>query len=1079
MSSSLHTHSYYSILDGFSSPEENLKRASELGLKALAITEHGELTSWVYYSKLKDKYPDVKQLYGIEAYECSDRDVQDKDNKYWHLIIIARNEEGRKAINRLSTLGQLHGFYSKPRITIYDIAKENTNNLIISSACLASKLSRTKEYDKCLEMVYEYKRLFPYFFLEVQAHDNEQQSEYNKKIIKLAEDTDTPVIVTNDVHAATKEDLYYQDFFLRIAHDKETASEIYEGCYLMSDEEILEVLDKQIGHKKAVECLKNTDLVADLCDEIDMPWHEPELPKIDIPEEYGDSKEYLRSLVWKGYTKRGIDKFDSEKQRLYKKRIEDELYVIEKKDFCDYFLILIDYIKWCRNNGVIVGDGRGSACGSEVCYLLGITNLDSIKYDLDFGRFLTIERKDLPDVDIDVSDRAKVVDYLTNKYGEDKVVQVLNIVYTSPITSIRDVGKLLGFPYAEMEQISKGFVQKTWEECLENNKKVANNPKYKELLDIAGHITNRPRGYGIHAGGVIVCRHSFDNYIGIRRGKKGEHVISVDKKMCERLSLVKYDVLGIASLVAINEAMEQDNIDPWKLDINNPEFEHDKAIFDLICSGKTDNLFQIESFGMKDLISRLQPHTIEDLTALIALYRPDAMPAIDGYIEGKKNPDSIHYIHPDMKPILCKTYGQNIYQESSMRISKVFGGRSDAGADKIRKILAKKQIDKVQKEIAVLHDEIINNGYSEDIASAICEELSTKGGYGFNKSHANAYAVICMKTAYLKAHHTVAFFKAVLNLNKDKAGKINKIILDAKQFNVAVLPPNINKSDVNFSVDGKSVLFGLSAISGIGESLAQDIVNERNKNGKFKNFVDFTNRVQLTKAQIVMLIKSGAIPTKDKKKFLIKYLKSLFEPSTFKPVAKAPSYKMLIYKYDMDIEKYRIGDKKYDYDKEKILEEYNNIRKKKFDEAQEEKFKKHIEDNKKYLADEAFWEFQALQIFIADNPFDKAYENISRQFEEVKNGEDCTIVGVIAKIQKKKAKTGKQFAYLNIYSSFGIVEAITWNKQLTQYEDIIKKGNQIAMLCRKEGEEKVVAKEIKSYNQWIDDIKRKKKIWNE
>lgn len=733
MSSSLHTHSYFSILDGFSSPEENLKRASELKLKALAITEHGELTSHPYYAELKSKYPDVKQLFGIEAYECDDREIKDSSSKYYHMIIIARNEEGRRAINRLSTLGHLHGFYYKPRITRYDIAKENTDNLIILSACLASRLSRTEDYNTCLEMVKEYKSLFPHYFLEIQAHDNEDQEVYNKKIMRLAKDTNTPVVVTNDVHAATKEDLYYQDYFLRIAQDKETAAEIYSGCYLMSDKEIHNVLDKQIGHDAVCECLKNTDLVADLCEDVDMPWHEPELPKIDIPKKYSSSAEYLRELTWAGYVRRGMDKWPQEKQELYKQRIEEELYVIEQKDFCDYFLILVDYIDWCRKNGIIVGPGRGSACGSEVCFLLGITNLDSIKYDLDFGRFLTIERKDLPDVDVDVSDRAKVIDYLTNKYGEDKVVQVMNVVYTSPITSIRDIGKLLGFSYKEMERISKGFIQDTWEECLKNNKEVTENPKYKELLDIAGHITNRPRGYGIHAGGIIVCRHSYDHYIGIRRGQNGEHVISVDKIMDEKISLVKLDLLGVASLVAINEAVQEDGIDPWEIDINNPAFEYDEKIFNVICSGKTDSLFQIESAGMKDLIARLQPRSLEEVTALVALYRPDAMPAIDGYVEGKYNPNSIHYFHPDMEQIFAKTFGQNIYQEQSMRLTKVFGGRSDAGADRMRKVLAKKMPEKVKEEVALLHQEILDNGYSKEIADKICEELSTKGGYGLTK----------------------------------------------------------------------------------------------------------------------------------------------------------------------------------------------------------------------------------------------------------------------------------------------------------------------------------------------------------
>lgn len=1071
MSSSLHTHSYFSILDGFSSPEENLKRASELNLKAVAITEHGELTSHPYYSQLKGKYPDVKQLFGIEAYECDDRDVKDSNSKYYHMIIIARNEDGRRAINRLSTLGHLHGFYYKPRITRYDIAKEDTNNLIILSACLASRLSRTEDYNTCVEMVNEYKSLFPYYFLEIQAHDNEDQEVYNKKIMRLAKDTNTPVVVTNDVHAATKEDLYYQDYFLRIAQDKETAAEIYSGCYFMSDEEIHEVLDKQIGRELVDECLRNTDLVADLCEDIDMPWREPELPKIDIPEQYPNSAEYLRELTWQGYTRRGMDKWPQEKQELYKQRIEEELYVIEQKDFCDYFLILVDYIDWCRNNGIIVGPGRGSACGSEVCFLLGITNLDSIKYDLDFGRFLTIERKDLPDVDVDVSDRAKVIDYLTNKYGEDRVVQVMNIVYTSPITSIRDIGKLLGFSYKEMERVSKGFIQDTWEECLQNNREVSEDPKYKELLDIAGHITNRPRGYGIHAGGVIVCRHPYDHYIGIRRGQNGEHVISVDKIMDELLSLVKLDLLGVASLVAINEAVQEDGIDPWEIDINNPSFEHDEEIFNVICSGKTDSLFQIESAGMKDLIARLQPRSLEEVTALVALYRPDAMPAIDGYVDGKYNPSSIHYFHPDMESIFSKTFGQNIYQEQSMRLTKVFGGRSDAGADRMRKVLAKKMPEKVKEEVELLHKEIVDNGYSKDVADKICEELSTKGGYGFNKSHAAAYAVICMQTAYLKAHHKTAFFKAMLNLNKDKAGKINKIILDARQFGVEIMPPNINNSEMNFSITNDKILFGLSAIAGIGGTLAETIINERNANGKFTNLNNFIDRVQPTKAQIINLVKSGAIPTKNKKQFLINYLKSQYEEKEYKPVSSLPTKMQLLTQWDIDTSEYMIGKK---VDKERVLSIYNDKRKSQFDEDQKDKYQAYIDEcNEKYLKDEPFWEFETLQIFVSDeNPFAQAYELLS-DFSSYDIGEKCVIVGIISKIQKKKTKKGQQFAFANIYSGDGLIEITIWPDALQKFQNLIVKGQQVAVLGKKDGDDKMIADKIKSYDQWLTDVRKK------
>ena len=1067
MSSSLHTHSAYSLLDGFSMPEENMKRASELGLKALAITEHGEVTSWPYYSELQDQYPNVKLLYGIEAYECSDREVKDPDNKYWHLILIARNELGRQAINRLSTLGHLHGFYSKPRISLLDIAKEDTDNLIVTSACLASHLSREKDYEKCIALVNEYKTVCKHFYLEIQAHDNTIQAEYNQKIMRLAKDTNTKVVVTNDVHAATKEDLKYQDVFVRIANDRETAAEIYDGCYFMSDAEIHAILDKQIGPDAASRCLQTTDEVADLCDVISMPWHEPELPKIQIPQPYASSAAYLRFLVKQGFVRRGCYKFDYEKQRIYKQRIKEELEVIEKKDFCDYFLILVDYISWCRQNGIIVGPGRGSACGSLVCYLIGITELDSIKYDLDFGRFLTIERKDLPDVDVDVSDRAPVVEYLTNKYGEDRVVQVMNIVFTTPVTSIRDAGRILGFPYAEMQKISKGFIQKTWQDCLDANPDVAENPRYAELLDYAGRITGRPRGYGIHAGGVIVCRQPYYEYIGIRHGQEGEHVISVDKIMDERIGLVKFDILGVASLVAINEAMEEDHIPAWEININNPAFEHDKASYDLICSGKTDSVFQIESSGMKDLVAQLQPRSMEELSALIALYRPDAMPSIPTYVENKKHPEKITYFHPDAKPIFEKTYGVNIYQEQSMKITKVFGGRSDAGADRMRKCLAKKKPEKVKEEVELLHSEILTHGYDEKTANTICDELSTKGGYGFNKSHSQAYSVILLQTAYLKAHHPVAFFKAMMNLNKDKVGKVNKIMVDARQFGVQILPPNINHSGKNFTVVDGKILFGLSAIGGIGKTLADDIMQDREANGLYKNFSDFVARVHPTKAQIVALVKSGAIPCKNKRQFMIRYFMNDIQCSEFKPVSTLPTRARLLSEYNIDVTKYMDGKK---VDKEAVLKIYNQARRVKSEAEKLEKQNKLLaEYSEKYLKDEPFWEFQTLQTFISDkNPFEEAFKYL-RDFSDVKEGGDCVLVGVISSVQKKKTKNGQQFAFVNLYSGSGIIELTVWPTTLSHNQDLIVKGSQVAVIGRKEDESHVVVNKVKSYKQWLHD----------
>lgn len=381
----------------------------------------------------------------------------------------------------------------------------------------------------------------------------------------------------------------------------------------------------------------------------------------------------------------------------------------------------------------------------------------------------------------------------------------------------------------------------------------------------------------------------------------------------------------------------------------------------------------------------------------------------------------------------------------------------------------KKNVELVKQESAKLYQEIIDNGYSEEIAKTISNELSTKGGYLFNKSHSYSYAVLCFQTAYLKIKYPTYFYKALFNLNKDKAGMINKYVIDSQMFNVAVLPPNINKSDINFSVCDDKVLFGLSAITGIGENVANEIISIRTEYGKFKSFDDLLNKTDLTKAQIISLIKAGAIPTKSKKKFLINYLKSLYTPLTFKPSGKAPSYLELINKWNMDIEQYRIGDKKYDYDKEAILKAYNELKYQEFQKNQELRYQKYIDDNKKYLENERFWEYEALQIFINDNPFTEAYKYMTQQFEDVPIGDKCAIVGIISQVQKKKDKNKKQFAFINIYSSFGLVEGILWHTQLKEYEDLIKKGSQIAVKCKKDSEDRIVIERIKPYSQWLKE----------
>ena len=1085
MYSSLHNHDFYSLLDGYGSPKEMLDRAKEIGLNAYAITNHGNAYAHIYYDLIKKDYPEIKVIYGCELYECEDIAIKDKDNKYFHLICLIRNEQGRKDLNKVITKSNFEGFYFKPRCTIEDI-KPYAENFVISSACLASKLARESDFEKCVEYINEYKEAFPYFFLEMQSHSHQDQCLYNQKILELSKRTNTPFIITTDSHAPKKEDLYYQDKLIQIGrkstnNDKNAIenSEVYEGCYMQSEQEIHECMDVQIGYDNVCIGLENTNKVADLIDEVSMPFQKPQLPTFPLPKGYKDNNDFLWHLVNQGWKDRGYDKLGEAEQKIRKERLNYEMEIIHSMGFDGYFLFVWDFIKAAEKLGIEVGKGRGSAAGSLVCYCCHITDIDPIKYGLIFERFLNPERVGLPDIDTDVGNRDAIIDYLVDKYGEDRVCQIINYSYITPTVAITDVGKILGFPYQQMQKLSQKFTFDNWDDCMKANPKLLiDHPQYVELFDIAQHLSGRVKTVSIHAGGIGIVDTTINDYMPMKIGSKGEHVIQIDKHYVEDIGIVKFDLLGVATLNLVKEIKDDLHLNPWDYDINNPEFENDRPTYELLASGKTNGVFQVESAGMKDLLIRLKPKLeqldFEVISVVLALYRPDSMGALDEYVEmatGGSRPSSIH---PDMDEILKDTNYCMIYQEQLLDIVKKFGGRTYGGADLFRKAIGKKIVELVQKESEILRSEIVANGYSKDIADKIADELSKKGGYLFNKSHSYSYAVLCFETAWFKAHYPTYFFKALFNQNKDKAGALNKYILDARYFNVNIMPPNINHSGMNFTVDNEKVLFGLSAISGIGESLSKQIIEERENNGIYKSFNDLTQRLSLDKASVIALIKSGAIPCKNKREKLISYLKSEYQPLKFSEVKSLPTYKKLEEDWGIDLRKYVIpsSGSRVVYDKEALLFEYNRLKKIQFNENQKVRFQKYIDENQKYLADEQFWEFQTLQVFINDNPFDAAYTFLT-PFEEISDGEKCTLVGIIAKVQKKKDKNGKQFAYINIYSSFGLVEGIVWHSQLKEYEDLVKKGQQVAILCKKDSEEKVIVEKLKSYSKWLESVRKK------
>jgi DNA polymerase-3 subunit alpha len=1066
--SAFHNHSYFSTLDGFSSPKEYLERAKELKLKGFQISEHGNEYSWIYFDELKKNYPEIKLMFGVELYECADMSVKDSNQKYFHLLATCINEESRKAMNEIVTQSNLRGFYYKPRIDL-NFIKPYGHLFVVSSACLASKLAREKDYQKCIGYVHEYKSIFPHFYLELMSHNHPEQVEYNQKLMRLSQDTNTDFIITCDAHAATEEDLYYQGRLVQVARDEETLSETYADCFLQSEERIHEIMDQQIGKEYVDLALENTNKICDLVENVSMPFQSPKLPTYPLPAGYSTNAEYLRKLTEEGWKKRKFDKLSEHEQQIRRERLEYELNMIHQMGFDGYFLIVSDFIKWAKSNDVMVGPGRGSGGGSIVCYLTDISELDPVKYDLIFERFLNPERVSMPDIDLDFSDRDRVVEYLNKKYCEEKVSQIINFSYITPVVAIKDTARILGIPYAISESISKKFTYDTFQECLDNNQDLLEKyAEYGELFKIASKLSGRLRNVSIHAGGVGIVDTKISDYMAMKLGAKGERVIQVDKKKSEDIGIIKFDILGVSTLTVIKEIIRDAKIDPWEIDPNNDKFLHDEEMYKILRSAMTNGVFQVESSGMKDLLIRLAPNSIEDISAVLALYRPDSMDFLEDYIHFKHNPESITVWHDDMLSITKKTYGCIVYQEQLMNIVRKFGGRTMGGADKFRKAIGKKDIELVKKESHKLYQEIVDNGYSEELAKIISDYLSSKGGYMFNFSHSILYSVLTLQTAYLKAHYPVYFFKALFNQNKTDYGTLNKYIIDAQNFHQEILPPSVNNSERNFSVHDGKILFGLEAIKGIGSKLVDEIIEERSKNGNFKNFDDFIQRVNPSTSQVVALIKSGTIPCKNKKGYLLQYADKLFDKKSYTPVGSLPSAKVLMEKWGIEFSK--------ELSKEEKIERYNRLREKEYNKQQEEKHRRFMDDfSEKYLQNEDLWEFETLSIFLKNNPFAKAYEIIT-PVEEVPEGGKCVVVGVISDVTKKTDRHGKQFAFLNVYSLSGLMDITVWHNVYKEYQDMLKKGSEVALLCKKIDDNRLVVEKMKTYQQWLADRKLDKQV---
>ena len=876
----LHVHTEFSLLDGSNKIKEYVSRVKELGMNSAAITDHGVMYGVIdFYREAKKQ--GINPILGCEVYVAPnsrfDREITGGDDRYYHLVLLAENEEGYANLTKIVSKGFVEGYYYKPRVD-KELLRKYHKGIIALSACLAGEVARflTKGlYEEAKKTALEYQEIFGEgnFFLELQDHGIPEQGLVNQQLFKMSEETGIELVATNDIHYTYAEDAKPHDILLCIQTGKKLSDENrmrYDGgqYYVKSEEEMLRLFPY------AKQALENTQKIADRC-HVEIEFGVTKLPKYDVPDGY-TSWEYLQKLCYEGLEKRYGDPSEELKERL-----SYELETIHQMGYVDYFLIVWDFIKYAKDHGISVGPGRGSAAGSIVSYCLEITTIDPIRYQLLFERFLNPERVSMPDIDVDFcyERRQEVIDYVTRKYGKDCVAQIVTFGTLAARGVIRDVGRVMDLPYAYVDSISKMIPQ---ELGITIDKALKMNPDLKKLYDTDETVTNLidmakrleglPRHCSMHAAGVVICQKPVDEYVPLSRAADGTITTQFIMTTLEELGLLKMDFLGLRTLTVIQNAVLLARRKQPELNINQIDY-NDQKVLDYIGTGKTDGVFQLESAGMKGFMKELKPHNLEDVIAGISLYRPGPMDFIPQYIRGKNDSSSITYDCPQLEPILAPTYGCIVYQEQVMQIVRDLAGYSLGRSDLLRRAMSKKKAAVMEKErkIFIYGDEetgvpgCIKNGIDEQTANKIYDEMIDFAKYAFNKSHAAAYAVVSYQTAWLKYYFPVEYMAALMTSVIENPSKVAEYIYSCRQMGISILPPDINKGEANFSVDGGDIRYGLAAIKSIGRPVIKAIVEDREELGLFQNLEDFITRLSakniLNKRTIENLIKAGALDT--------------------------------------------------------------------------------------------------------------------------------------------------------------------------------------------------------------------------
>ena len=1071
----LHVHTEYSLLDGSSKIKEITSRAKELGMKSLAITDHGVMYGVIDFYKAA-KEVGIKPILGCEVYVAPgsrfDKQPGESESRYYHLVLLAENNTGYKNLMKIVSRGFTEGFYYKPRVD-YEVLEQFHEGIIALSACLAGEVQRYLArgmYEAGCEAAKRYEGIFGKgnFFLELQDHGIPEQKYVNPQLIRMSQELGIDLVCTNDVHYTYAQDADAHDILLCIQTGKKVTDENrmrYDGgqYYLKSPEEMAELFPY------APQALENTCKIAERCN-VEIEFGVTKVPHFEVPQGF-DSWTYLNHLCNEGMKRRYPDA-DEEK----KKRLEYELSVIHKMGYVDYFLIVWDYINYAKTHGIAVGPGRGSAAGSIVSYCLGITDIDPIKYSLIFERFLNPERVSMPDIDVDFcyERRQEVIDYVVEKYGKDCVVQIVTFGTMAARAVIKDVGRVLDLPYAMVDNIAKMIPREigiTIDKAIQENPDLRNayenDAQVHDLIDKSKRLEGLPRHASMHAAGVLISQKAVDEYVPVATGADGAVVAQFVMTTLEELGLLKMDFLGLRTLTVIQDAEKLARKKNPEFSIDNINYE-DKNVYDMISTGKCEGIFQLESAGMKNFMKELKPQSIEDLIAGISLYRPGPMDFIPQYIKGKNNPGDITYDCSMLEPILKPTYGCIVYQEQVMQIVRDLAGYSLGRSDLVRRAMSKKKTSVMEKErqnfIYGNPEEnvpgCISNGIDEKTANKIYDDMIDFAKYAFNKSHAACYAVVAYQTAYLKTYYPVEFMAALMTSVVDNTDKVAGYIYACRQMNIQMLPPDVNTSDMEFSVEDNAIRFGLSAVKSLGRPTIKAIIDERNKS-RFTSMQDFISRLytDLNKRTLENLIKSGAFDTfgNNRRQMMSVYARMLDNEA--KQGKDAISGQMSL--FDL------------------------------VDESEKSQFEIKMPDVSEYTKEDILaFEKEVLGVYVSGHPLDeyaamwkKHISAMSTDFElddetgepKVKVDSKATIGGMIMAKSVKPTKTGQLMAYLTIEDLVGTVEVIVFPRTFSTYRNIIEGTDKLFITGRVNANADENAKLICESVVPFEDVPRK--LW--